>query len=300
MKRSRHSSVTSRQQWQDTLLWAIRPDCHQHAHALLERIRTANRVGDTSNIPAPHSRGLHRDAMWENYTENVADWLALDLLSIDLIDPKIAVISVVGELLDFVNPFTANYPLLKQAFEFCRANENIKAVIVRFKTPGGTVSGLHECALALDALAETKLTIAQVDGGCYSAGYYLGAHCGSICCGPTDQLGNIGTVSTLYDVSKMFESDGIRTIVKRTGDIKGIGIFGDVVTPVQEEFIQHIVDAHFAYFKSAVMSGRSMSEEQFAAVSDGRWWLGAEAIDIGIIDRISTLSETVELVKQQI
>jgi len=35
-------------------------------------------------------------------------------------------------------------------------------------------------------------------------------------------------------------------------------------------------------------------------VSDGRWWLGAEAIDIGIIDRISTLSETVELVKQQI
>jgi len=269
--------------WQDTLLWSIRPDCHTSAQSLIARI---------SDTLTPESAGLHRDNLWKSFTSSVAKSMQLDELPIDMHGEHVAIISVIGELIDFVNPFTANYPLLTAAFDRCRLDENIKAVVVRFCTPGGTVSGLHDCAMALDKLAATKLTIAQNDGGCYSAGYYLACCCGSICSGPTDQLGNIGTVSTLHDFSKYCEYLGVRTIVKRTGPIKGLGVMGDAVTGIQEDFLQHLVDAHYAYFRYAVISGREMSDDEFAAVSDGKWWLGSEALDNKIIDQISTLAET--------
>lgn len=281
--------------WHDSLLWSIRPDCHADARAIVARISELNASGLT-----PDSKGLHRDNLWRNITADYAKWLDLDELPIDMMDGGIAVISVIGPLVNLVNPWTANYPLLTAAFDKCANSLDIKAVVVRFNTPGGTVSGLHECAAALDRLSNLKLTVAQNDGGCYSAGYYLATRCGTICSGPTDQLGNIGTVTSLYDYSQNLTAEGIRTIVKRTGPIKGIGIEGDPVTELQEAFLQENVDSHFAYFRDAVVTGRQMSDEEFNAVSDGRWWLGVQAIENKIIDRVSTLAETLALIRKQI
>lgn len=289
MKRQPHYA------WHDALLWSIRPDCHHDARAIIEKLQQHNSAPLT-----PDAAGLHRDALYRKVTADYAKWFDLDELPIDMMDGGIAIVSVVGPLVNLINPWTANYPLLSAAFDKCRNSMDIKAVVVRFNTPGGTVSGLHECAKALDLLSQSKLTVAQNDGGCYSAGYYLATRCGTICSGPTDQLGNIGTVTSLYDYSKWFEAEGIRTIVKRTGPIKGVGIIGDPVTEVQEMFLQENVDAHFAYFRDAVVTGRQMSDEEFDAVSDGRWWLGEQATENKLIDRVSTLQETLSLIRKQI
>ncbi len=281
--------------WHDSLLWSIRPDCRIDAQQMLDRIQAHN----TSAL-TPDAAGLHMDNLWKSITKSWAKAFDLDELPIDMMEGGIAVVSVIGPLVNFENPFTANYPLLIAAFDYCRENAAVKAVIVRFKTPGGTVSGLAECAAALDQLSNEKLTVAQVDGGCYSAGYFLACHCGAICCGATDHIGNIGTVTTIYDFSKYFESEGVRTVVFKTGPIKGVGIPGSIVTDVQEMFLQEMTDAHFAHFKTAVMNGRNMDEPQFAAVSDGRWWLGEQAVDNGVIDRVLTMKETVSLIRQQL
>lgn len=273
--------------WSDSLLWNIRPDCRQEAVDALARI-------------AVDGRGMHRDAMLETYTNNVARWLELDRLPIDMHSQQIAIISVIGPLVNEITPFTANYPLLTEAVARVKADNNIVAVVMRFKTPGGTVSGLDTCAKAIASLAETKLTIAQNDGGCYSAGYFLASQCGEIHSGPTDHIGNIGTVSSLNDYSELFQKQGIRSVTKKTGAVKGLGIFGDPITDAQETFLQHIVDEHFEEFRAAVTTGRQMSDEQFQAVSDGRWWLGREAIANGIIDRVATLPETLQLIEHTI
>lgn len=242
-------------------------------------------------------RGLHRDALQADFHDYVAKALDMDRLPIDMHTPSIAVVSVVGPLVNEMNPFTASYPLLIESFDRLAADNNILAVVVRFKTPGGTCSGLDTAAKALSRLAETKITVAQNDGGCYSAGYFLASQCGEIYSGATDHIGNIGTVSSLDDFSEMCRQEGIRSVTKKTGPIKGLGIFGDVITAPQEAFLQHMVDEHFAEFRDAVMAGRGMTDEQFAAVSDGRWWLGREAVENGIIDRISTLQETLQQIE---
>jgi len=270
--------------WSDSMLWSIRPDCRAEAAAAMKRLQV-------------EGRGLHRDALQEDWARYVAKVLDMDLLPIDMHGDRIAVISVVGPLVNEINAWTANYPLLTQAFDRCRQDNNILAVVVRFKTPGGTVSGLAECAAALKSLSDTKLTVAQNDGGCYSAGYFLAAHCGEIYSAETDHIGNIGTVISLDDFSEFYKQSGVRSVTKKTGALKGLGIFGDPITDVQEAFLQHMVDEHFSDFKAAVTNGRGMTDEQFAAVSDGRWWLGREAAVNGIVDGVATLKQTLTAIE---
>ena len=269
--------------WHDPTFWSIRPDCTAQALDVLNKI---DAMGG----------GLHRDNIWKQATKDFAQYFDLDELPIDMTDNGIAVVSVSGVLVDLINPFTANYPALTAAFEHCRTSEDVRAVVVRFKTPGGTVCGLRDCAKALDKLSDEKLTIGQVDGGCYSAGYYLASYCGEIRCGETDHVGNIGVVSGLLDFSEAFKQAGIRPVTIRTGPIKGLGLMGDPITGPQEEFLTHMNRQHFAHFRSSVMSGRGMNDEQFEAVSDGRWWTGAEAVGVGIVDTVSSLAETLEAI----
>lgn len=273
--------------WHDSLLWSIRPDCEQDARDIVARIDNA-------------AGGLHRDNINKQFTKLVAEFFDLDDLPIDMVDGGIAVVSVDGPLVNLSTPFTANYPTLTAAFDYCRTSDDVAAVVVRFKTPGGTVSGLAECAAALDKLSDAKLTIGQVDGGCYSAGYYLASFCGELHCGATDHVGNIGVVSNLYDFSDHFRQQGVKPVTIRTGAIKGLGILGNPVTDAQVSLLSHINAQHFEHFRGAVMSGREMSAEQFEAVSDGRWWLGSEAVVNGIIDRVSTLTETLAAVSTHV
>lgn len=267
--------------WSDTMLWQIHPHYVGQVSSLLEKIR---------------SEGLHRDNLDRKITRTVAGWLDLDELPVDRLPNGIAVVTVTGPLVKEWTYWTASYRALTAAFRMCRESADVKAVVVKFDTPGGTVDGLWDCASELTKLADEKLTIAQIDGGCYSAGYYLAAFCGEIHCGPTNHVGNIGTVLSLVDASEAYRAKGLRSVTLKTGEIKGVGIEGDPVTEPQQEFLQDLVDQHFMHFKAAIMNGRGMSDEQFAAVSDGSWWLGEKALGLGLVDRISTLEETLKAV----
>jgi signal peptide peptidase SppA len=274
-----------KRRWSDTMLWQIHPHYKTQVAALLDNIKQ----GD----------GLHRDNIERKFTKVVATWMDMDELPIDLEDNGIAIVTVSGPLIKEWNYYTASYRALTEAFRKLRNSQDVLAVVVKFDTPGGTVDGLDECANALKELAATKLTVAQIDGGCYSAGYFLACACPTICCGRTMHVGNIGTVISLVDYSEAFKSRGLRSVTKKTGEIKGIGIEGDEITQAQEEFLQSLVDQHFAHFQAAVIEGREMSDEQFAAVSDGSWWLGESALGLKLIDQVATLEQTLQMVRDQ-
>lgn len=270
--------------WCDTLLWQINPAFREQAVRLIEEL--AQERPDPEHSTAAPQLELSRFMEWSD--------LPVELLH------DVAIVRVTGPLVRRSWWRSATYERLTAAFQRLLEADDIKAVIVVFDSPGGTCAGLKECAAALDQLSDEKLTIAQVDGGCYSAAYYLACYCGSIHCGATDHIGNIGTVSSLDDYSKFYADHGVRSVTKKTGPIKGLGIFGDPITPLQEDFLQHLVDQHFTHFREAVMTGRQMNDEEFAAVSDGRWWLGEEAVSNRIIDRVSTLSETLNAVRSEL
>lgn len=182
---------------------------------------------------------------------------------------------------------------LSQALNAAAANEDIDAGVLVINSPGGMASGMTELMDAVTAFTDAKPLVAHVSGACCSAAYWLASGASAIYAGPRDDIGSIGVRSLIYDFSAYFEQLGIEAVSTATGPLKDLGVMGAPVTDDQRAYLQERVDFLFADFKSAVMAGRGFTDEEFAKVSDGRVWFTSQAVELGLLDGIQKLNQTV-------
>lgn len=182
---------------------------------------------------------------------------------------------------------------LTREVQAAHADKSVHAIVLQIDSPGGSVSGLPELGDAVRAAAQDKPVTAQVEGMAASAAYYTAANASRIVGGRTDMVGSIGTRIMLYDFSAMFEKQGIKAIPVDTGKFKSAGAMGTEITDEQKADFQRIVDAFQSDFRQVVSNGRQMNTAQLDAVADGRVWQVSEGIDLGLVDGVSTLSETI-------
>lgn len=173
-------------------------------------------------------------------------------------------------------------------------NGDATAVVFVMDSPGGEVSGIPGFADAIyEARKSGKKTIAQVDGLSASANYYLASQCDQIfCTHETDKVGSIGAIRVLADTSKLAANSGVELVVAKTGEMKSLGVPGAPITEEMRAYMQETVDAVQADFSKAVQRGRKMSEAAVKAVSDGRVYRATEAKQLGLIDGIQSLDQT--------
>lgn len=172
-------------------------------------------------------------------------------------------------------------------------DEDVSQIMLLVDSPGGSVSGLTEAVDAVFNARESKPIVAQVDGVAASAAYMIASQAHEIRLGRGDMLGSIGTRLQLFDLSRMFENEGIESVVIDTGEFKSAGALGTQITERQREDFQRIVDRFFSDFVQAVMRGRGMTEAQVMEVADGRLFVGSEATENGLADSVMPFEETV-------
>jgi ClpP class serine protease len=148
--------------------------------------------------------------------------------------------------------------------------------------------GLSDLVDELEAVGRVKPTAAYIEDLGASAAYMVSSVAGRVSANASAYVGSIGTYAVLYDQSALFAKEGIRPIVVRAGDMKGIGIPGTEITAEQVAELQRMVDFTNGFFLSAVTRGRGMSGERLTAVADGRMWGAAEAVELGLIDAVET------------
>lgn len=186
-----------------------------------------------------------------------------------------------------------------QAIEAAGADEEVDQVVLLIDSPGGSVAGLSELGDAVARVAADKEVIAQVDSMAASAAYYVAARASKIYSGRMDMVGSIGARMFMLDLSKAFENEGIEPVVIDTGEFKSAGAPGTEITDRQKADFQRVVDGFFADFRDTVMEGRGMTRAQFDAVGDGRMFFAEEAVELGLIDGIQTLSTTIAQIAPQ-
>lgn len=188
---------------------------------------------------------------------------------------------------------------VRSAIQAAVADDGVDQILLRIDSPGGEVDGTAELADEVRKAGKVKRVIAQVDGMAASAAYWVASQASSIVAGRMDMIGSIGVRMMLYDFSKMFEEAGIRAMPIDTGPFKSAGVQGAEITAEQEAYFQGLVDDTFSEFRKAVQSGRGLSAEQFAAVGDGKVFTAPDAVELGLIDRIQGIDETVSNSRQQ-
>lgn len=177
---------------------------------------------------------------------------------------------------------------LRASLDAALADDQVETILLDIDSPGGSVDGLDTMAQEIREARGTKRIVALADGMMASAAYYLGAQAHEVFATNGTEVGSIGVVAVIDDVSRAFQNQGIDTTVVRSAPAKGIGVQGAPVDRADVAVIQEEVDAFAELFVEAVAAGRGISLDKARAWADGRVHLAGEAEQLGLIDGVTS------------
>ncbi len=211
---------------------------------------------------------------------------------------NIAVLDLVGPLSKYPSLISWLFggTVMSDATSQIRAaavDDRIAAIYLYVDSPGGTAAGVDELAQAIFEARQVKPVIAYVSDLAASGAYWAVSQATKIYANQAAFIGSIGVYTVLYDVSKLFEADGIRANVVKAGQYKAIGVPGAEITVDQLAEMQRTVDAIHRNFIAGVARGRMLPPDQVRGLADGRVHVASEAVRLGLIDAIDTGLERV-------
>jgi signal peptide peptidase SppA len=257
--------------------WMVRAETHR---ALFD-IVLAHQLGGATEL-AQHAAAA---AMPENPAPceyDLRDGVAL-----------IPVDGVIGRKFDNVlqSSGVVSVDVLERLVTQAAAAPDVRAIVLAFDSPGGTVTGVPEAAAAIRAARAMKPVVAYADGMMDSAAYYLGSQAQAVYATPSARVGSVGIYMALLDSSGFYAREGLRVELFRSGPDKGVGMPGTTLTDAQRAGFQARVDALAAQFKAAVRDGRQRDISDDAM--QGADYAVDEARAAGLIDGVTTLDRAV-------
>ena len=208
---------------------------------------------------------------------------------------KIAVIYAEGNIVDGSDPEGVAGDRFAKIIADVRADKDVKAVVLRVNSPGGSVMASEKIKAELDLLRENVPVIASYGDYAASGGYWISANCDYIFSNATTLTGSIGVFSMIPDIGGTIKNKLHVTVtpVKSNEHADMLGMMRPL-TPNEEAYMQASVERIYTKFTSIVAEGRDMTVEAVDEIAQGRVWTGAEALEIGLVDQIGTLEDAIE------
>ena len=180
-----------------------------------------------------------------------------------------------------------------QEIDKLRKDKNVKAVVLRVNSPGGSVSASEKIRAALDLLQAEKPLVASFGNYAASGGYWISNGCQKIYANPTSITGSIGVFSMVPEFSDVTKKVGVG--IETVGSNKHSDMFS-LVRPFDVKelaYMQASVEDIYERFVNLVADGRGMEVSAVDAIAQGRVWTGADALKIGLVDELGTLQDAI-------
>jgi protease-4 len=169
---------------------------------------------------------------------------------------------------------------------------DVKAILLRVNSPGGSAAGSQEIYDALQAARGSgkKVVVSMADVAA-SGGYYVSAPADRIYADAATLTGSIGVILVHQDLSGLFGKIGVRSETLKSGRMKDMlspmGPLREDAKQVMQVYIMQVYDQ----FVQAVARGRRMKVEAVRALADGRIYTGEQAVKNGLVDELGGLRE---------
>jgi serine protease SohB len=170
------------------------------------------------------------------------------------------------------------------------ARPEVDEVVLRIESPGGTVTGYGLAAAQVMRLRERKIRVtASVDQVAASGGYLMACAADTIVAAPFAMIGSIGVVAQVPNLNRLLKRNDIDFEEMTAGEFKrSVSMLGEI-TPAGREHFRGKLDATHEAFKTFVAQRRPSLD--IATVANGDVWLATEALDLGLVDALSTGDE---------
>ncbi|MFQ5688721.1 MAG: signal peptide peptidase SppA [Gemmatimonadota bacterium] len=178
-----------------------------------------------------------------------------------------------------------------------RRNSTVRAFVIEIRSPGGGVGASQAIYRELRKLRETdeRPVIAWMGDVGASGGYYVALAADSIYALPGTITGSIGVVMEFPNAQELLRKVGIGWEVVKSGEHKDMGSPARPLTPSDREILEGLVGDVYDQFVDAVAANRTLDRSRVLELADGRVFTGEQAVELGLVDGISTLEEAIEL-----
>lgn len=177
-----------------------------------------------------------------------------------------------------------------------RRDEEVKAVVLRINSPGGSALAAEVVWHEMELLRALKPVIVSMGDVAASGGYYMAAPADAILASPTTITGSIGVFGMLLDAREGLKNKlGITVDGVKTNPSADLGSPFRAVSQAERAFIQQGVEQVYGTFVDHVARGRNLRVSRVDSLAGGRVWSGVSALDNGLIDAYGGLKEAILL-----
>ncbi len=206
---------------------------------------------------------------------------------------RIVVISLYGSIQETQGGFLSggiSPRLVRNQLQRAAVDSSIEGVVLRVESPGGSIAASQEIA-AMVRDFKKPIVVSMADMAA-SGGYYISAPAQGIVAQPGTMTGSIGVISTLMNMDGLYEMLGIEVETFKSGEHKDM--FSRNLTEAERLIMQEISDEAYNQFVADVAEGRGMSIAEVRELATGQIYLGSQALELGLVDRLGGIDEAIE------
>lgn len=182
----------------------------------------------------------------------------------------------------------------KKAIRDIKNDKNIKAVVLRVNSPGGSADASEEILYELRELHKHKPIMVSFGDVAASGGYYISMAADSIFASPNTITGSIGVLGMIPNAKKLVNNIGLTTDYVSTNE--NANFLKTIFKPMSEHELKTMTEMTeniYRIFVNHVSEARNQTFEQVDSIGGGRVWSGTQALKIGLIDRFGNLQDAV-------
>ena len=215
---------------------------------------------------------------------------------------EVAVVYALGQIFDGKgdeeqNIYSEN---LSKTIRKAREDENVKAIVLRVNSPGGSAVASAIIGRELDLTKAEKPIIVSMGDYAASGGYWISAKADYIFADPTTLTGSIGVFGTFPNLQGLLNDKiGLTFDVAKTNENADFGTVTQPLTEFQYGKLQEMVVKTYDDFTKRVAEGRGLTQSYVDSIGQGRVWSGVDAIGIGLVDQLGDMEDAIAYAAQK-
>ena len=179
-------------------------------------------------------------------------------------------------------------------------DDDIKAVVLRVNSPGGSAFGSEQIWATIEQLKIKKPVVVSMGDYAASGGYYIACNANRIFAQPTTLTGSIGIFGMIPNAEKLLTDKlGLTFDEVRTNKYGNFPSLHSALTEDEKIRMQRYVDRGYELFVDRCATGRRLSDDSIRKLAEGRVWSGSNAIDLGLVDELGGKTDALNWVANQ-
>jgi protease-4 len=189
---------------------------------------------------------------------------------------------------------------VREALEKAAADDSIKAVVLRIDSPGGSATASEIILDATKRVKAKKPFVVSMGDVAGSGGYYVACGADTVFADATTLTGSIGVVAGKLATTEMWRKVGITFKEYKRGQNAGIFSTDEVFTESERARMRAFMDEIYGVFKKHVTEIRgNRLKKPIDELAGGRVYTGKQALELGLVDRLGTMSDAVAFAAEQ-